>query len=112
MGCLGAVLGRLGRQHVSVRALPARGVSVFRCRGGGLGASWRRLGAVLGRLGAVLECLVAVLGRFGTVLARLGPSWGHLGAVLGAVLERSGKLWRSSENAFRPIGVTKIIAFL
>ena len=49
-----------------------------------LGASWRRIGGVLGRLGATW-------GRLGRVLeASWGASWGHL-RHLGSVLEAS---WR------------------
>ena len=48
-----------------------------------MGASWRRLGAVLGSLGGVLGCLR-------TFWAVFRASWGHLGVVLGAPWRRLG----------------------
>ena len=50
-----------------------------------LGASWGRLGAVLGAAWAASWCQVAVL----------GASWAHLGAVLGRLGRQVGAKWPS-----------------
>ena len=77
-------------------------------RNGGLEASWRRLGGVLGRLGSVLGCL----GKFRAVL---GPSWSVLGPLrascgrLGSVLEVSC-VWFSGQSALN-LGMLSWMSF-
>jgi len=69
----------------------------IRASWGRLGASWRRLGGVLGPSWVVLGHLVAfwnVLGAsWGRLESVLGATWGHLGGVLEAPWERHGVCW-------------------
>ena len=74
----------------------------IRASWGRLGASWRRLGGVLGPSWVVLGHLVAfwnVLGAsWGRLESVLGATWGHLGGVLGASWERHGVSWGGLER--------------